>query len=199
MADDNPAAPAAAPPAPAAPAAPAPAPAAPAPAAGTTNGTAARLCTLHKNPNTEPTPGANYAGRTPAELANDLNAQSAYACNQWQAGQGVVGPVGSEGGALYSSYNNPSGANYERYQAFGYQHDLQATDAAAQVPPNTGPNASWSEWAAVKKRQAAYKAANASSATQGMYVLETTGDLNQALRKTQEVFRSYGFEVRQSY
>ena len=74
-----------------------------------------------------------------------------------------------------------------------------ATDAAAQVPPNTGPNASWSEWAEVKKRQAAYKAANASSATQGMYVLEKTGDLAQALRKTQEVFRSYGFEVRQTY
>jgi hypothetical protein len=200
MADDNVPTPAAAPPATPAPApAPTPTPAAPAPAAGTTNGTAARLCTLHKNPNTEPTPGANYAGRTPEELAKDLNAQADYACNQWKAGQGVVGPVGSESGALYSGYNNPQAANYERYQAFGYQHDLQATDAAAQVPPNTGPDASWSEWAAVKKRQAAYKAANASSATQGMYVLETTGDLDKALKKTQEVFRSYGFEVRQSY
>jgi hypothetical protein len=32
-----------------------------------------------------------------------------------------------------------------------------------------------------------------------MIVLERTGDLHQALKKTQEVFRSYGFEVRQSY
>ena len=168
-------------------------------AAGPTNGTAARLCTLHRDPTTEPTPGANYAGRTPAELANDLNAQADYACNQWQAGQGVVGPTGSEGDRLYRGYNNPTDANYERYQAFGYQHDLQATDAAAQVPANTGPNASWAEWAEVKKRQAAYKAANASSATQGMIVLEKTGDLTQAMRKTQEVFRSYGFEVRQTY
>jgi hypothetical protein len=169
-----------------------------APAAGATNGTAARLCTLHRNPNTEPTPGANYAGRTPDQLANDLNNQADYACKQWQAGQGVVGPQGSESGRLYRGYNNPTDANYGRYQAFGYQHDLQATDAAAQVP-STGPNTSWSDWAAAKKRQADYSAANASSATQGMIVLERTGDLNTALQKTQEVFRSYGFEVRQSY
>lgn len=194
---DTPAAPPAAP-APA-PAAPAPAPAAPAPAAGTTNGTAARLCTLHKNPTTEPTPGATYAGRTPEQLAGDLNAQADYACNQWQAGQGVVGPQGSENNRPYRAFNNPQSTTYERDQAFGYQHDLQATDAAAQVPPNTGPTASWSEWAEVKKRQAAYEAANASSATQGMYVLMRTGSLDQALQRTQEVFRGYGFEVRQRY
>lgn len=167
-------------------------------AAGTTNGTAARLCTLHRKPNTEPTPGADYQGRTPEQLANDLNGQADYACNQWQAGKGVVGPQGSEGDRLYRGYNNPSDANYGRYQAFGYQHDLQATDAAAQVP-NPGPNASWAQWAAAKKRQAEYSAANASSATQGMIVLERTGDLNKALQKTREVFQSYGFQVRQGY
>jgi len=195
MADENVTPPAAAPPAPAA----APPPAAAAPAAGNTNGTAARLCTLHRNPTTEPTPGANYQGRTPEELANDLNTQADYACNQWQAGRGVVGPQGSENNRPYRGYNNPTDANYERYQAFGYQHDLQATDAAAQVPPPTGPNASWTEWAEYQRRRAAYATANASSATQGMIVLERTGDLNQALRTTQEVFRGYGFEVRQTY
>jgi hypothetical protein len=32
-----------------------------------------------------------------------------------------------------------------------------------------------------------------------MIVLKATGDLNKALKKTQEVFGSYGFPVRQSY
>ena len=166
------------------PATPTPTPATPTTTTTTTsNGTPARLCTMHKNPNTAPTPGANYGTHTPAELADGLNAQSAYACKQWQAGQGVVGPSGSEGNWFYGPFNSTTNSNYERNQAFGYQHDLQATDASQQTS-QTGNS---------------YSTANISSATQGMMVLKATGDLNKALKKTQEVFDSYGFKVQKVY
>jgi hypothetical protein len=139
---------------------------------------------MHRDPNTNPTPGANYGAHTPAELANALNTQSAYACEHWQAGGGVVGPNGSEGNWPYSGYNNPTDPNYEQYQGFAYQHDLQATDADLQ---HTSQN------------EGKYNRANMLSAVEGMWVLRRTGDVNQALRKTQDVFGSYGFTVRQSY
>src|SRR4051794_15545921 len=120
------------------------------------NGTAGRLCTLHKNPNTAPTPGANYGTHTPDELAKDLDNQAAYACQNWKAGGGVVGPSGQENDTGFAGYNDPSHPNYEQYQAFGYQHDLQATDADLQHGTDA-------------KSQSNYTWANRSSAVQGMW------------------------------
>lgn len=165
----------------------------------TSNGTAARLCTRHRQPNTEPNPVARYGPTTPDQLADKLNQQADYACKQWQAGRGVVGPVGSEQNLPYRLFNNPQSAGFDANQAFAYQHDLQATDAAAQVQRNLGPDASKLDHVAAAAREHAYTAANMDSATEGMFVLKTTGDVRQALTRTQEVFRQYGFEVRQSY
>lgn len=154
-------------------------------AGGTTsNGTAARLCTMHKNPNTDPTPGANYGAHTPTELANALKEQAAYACRKWQARSGVVGLNGLENVWGFKKYNNPADSMYEQYQAYGYQHDLQAIDADLQ---HTSQN------------QEQYTEALQISAREGMSVLKSTRDVNQALKKAQEVWRSYGFTVRQSY
>jgi hypothetical protein len=148
-----------------------------------TNGTAARLCTAQKNPNTDPTPGAHY--RKDFDLAKALQDQSNYACNQFNTGQGVVGPNGSESGPLYAGFNGTQNSQYETNQLFASQHDLQATDADGQH--STG------------KREEAYKAANVSSAVAGMWVLKTGGTVEEALQRTKEVFHERGFEVKANY
>jgi len=165
----------------------------------TSNGTAARLCTRHRQPNTEPNPVARYGPTTPDQLADQLNQQADYACKQWQAGGGVVGPVGSEQNLPYSLFNNPQKPTFSTNQAFAYQHDLQAADAAAQAQRNLGPDASKLERFAATLREYRYNVANAHSAAEGMFVLRWTGNVRRALTVTQEVFREYHFEVRQSY
>ena len=149
------------------------------------NGTKARLITQHKGPNTDPTPGANYGKHNLTDLENAFNETHAHSLSQWQAGQGVVGPTGSESNWLYSGFNSPLNSGYEGYQNFAYQHDMQATDADLQHR--------------TPEEQKEYDKANRNSALAGMYVVQTTGDVNKALAKTQEVFRNHGFIVRQSY
>jgi hypothetical protein len=146
------------------------------------NGTKARLeAEKKKGPNTDPTPGADYKGKSKEELTKALGETHNHAISQWQAGQGVVGPTGSEGNSFFGGLNSPHNSAYEANQNFGYQHDMQATEAElqAQTPE--------------EKRN--YKVANAVSATYGFFVLKVTGSNRLALKTTKAIFGNYGFPV----
>ncbi|AKT42940.1 hypothetical protein [Chondromyces crocatus] len=149
------------------------------------NGTKGRLITEHKGPNTDPTPGADYKGKSPDDLKKAFGETHAHSIRQWEAGQGVVGPTGSEGNWFYGGFNKPSNSAYELNQKFGYQHDMQATDAELQ--------------AKTPEEKKAYASANRDSAIEGFWVLKRTGDLNKAMKRTKEIFDKAGFPVRESY
>ena len=147
------------------------------------NGTKARLISQHKGPNKERTPGADYGPKNQDDLDKAFQETHDHAINQWQAGDGVVGPSGSEG--WFPGFNDPDKTSYESNQNFAYQHDMQATDAELQ--------------ALTPEQKKAYKWANIKSAAEGMWVLKRTGDLNKALAKTQQVFGDAGFKVGTNY
>lgn len=149
------------------------------------NGTKARLITQHKGPNKDPTPGANYKDHNIDDLKKSFGETHDHSISQWQAGKGVVGPTGQEGSWFFSGFNTPSNSAYEANQNFGYQHDMQATDADLQ--------------AKTPEERKAYDKANYESAKSGFWVLKTSGDLKKSLKRTQEIFREHGFIVRESY
>jgi hypothetical protein len=149
------------------------------------NGTKGRLITQHPGPNTEFTPGADYTGQSSDAMKKALGETHAHSIRQWQAGKGVVGPTGIEDNSLYGQFNNPESPSYELNQQFGYQHDMQATDAELQ--------------ARTPEQKEAYASANKWSAAKGFVVLTQTGDLKQAMKRTREIFQDYGFRVRESY
>jgi hypothetical protein len=62
---------------------------------------------------------------------------------------------------------------------------MQATDAELQVK--------------TPEEREKYDKANRNSAIAGMWVLKTGGTHEQAMARTQEVFRKHGFTVRQNY
>ncbi len=124
------------------------------------NGTKARLITEHKGPNTEPTPGAEY--QSDADLKKALGETHAHSISQWQADSGVVGPTGQEDTWKFSWANRPANTSgFEENQNFGYQHDMQATDAELQ--------------AKTPEQKKAYAEANYESAKKGFWVLKTQG------------------------
>ncbi len=146
------------------------------------NGTKARLITEHKGPNTEATPGADY--QSDADLKKALGETHAHSISQWQAGSGVVGPTGEEDSWKFSWANKPHTDGYTENQNFGYQHDMQATDAELQ--------------AKTPEQKKAYADANYESAKKGFWVLKTQGP-DQAMKRTQEIFKEHGFTVREHY
>ncbi len=146
------------------------------------SGTKARLIAEKKNgPNTDPTPGADYKGKSGEDLKKALGETQAHSMSQWQADQGVVGPTGSEGNAFFGHLNSPDNQSYEANQNFGYQHDMQATEAELQ--------------AETPKEKLDYKVANAVSATYGFFVLKVTGSNRLALKTTKWIWGNYGFPV----
>jgi hypothetical protein len=149
------------------------------------NGTRARLISQHKGPITSPTPGADYGERKPDELGKAFNDTHNHAVSQWQAYRGAVGPTGGEDVWYLRGFNDPDKTAYESNQQFAYQHDMQATDAELQA--NT------------PERREAYEKANVKSAKAGMWVLMRGGTHEQAMARTQQVFKDAGFAVRQNY
>jgi hypothetical protein len=144
-----------------------------------------RLKTMHPRPET---------------ARKDLLETHEHAMRQWGTGKGVVGPTGSEG--WFPWFNRPHDATYELDQQFGYHHDMQATDAFKQYQDGTSDNRGRGPGGNANDqdtRRVDYNAANRNSAIQGMWILRKTGDLDKALRATQQTFKNFGFDVKPRY